>query len=127
MRLAWLRRGLSRRGRSARCYRTRMLRCRKVGVARRRAGGRREWLRAQVADAGSGRVVRKGEYPPGLDEAGAGEFSSVRLGSTAVEFVDLVVAASVAEMPRRDVPQAVVMATLGRLHDVNLVWPGSDW
>jgi hypothetical protein len=75
----------------------------------------------EVADAGSGRVGRQQQHPPRLDQAGAGEFASVRLWAALVELVDLVVAPAVAEVPRGDVPQAVVVAVVRRLNDVDLV------
>ncbi len=58
--------------------------------------------------------------PAGPDEAGLGQPGAVGLDPVLVELVDLLVPAPVAEVPLGDLPERVVVASLGRLDPVVL-------
>ncbi len=66
-------------------------------------------------------VARHVEDPAGADQVGHVQPGAVRLFLVLVEFVDLGVAAAVAEALLGDLPQALVVAAVGWLDDVHLL------
>lgn len=65
-------------------------------------------------------VARHLHDPAGPDEAGLGQLGTVRLHPVLVEIEDLLVPASVTEVPFGDLPEGVVVTALGRLDPVVL-------
>ena len=75
-------------------------------------------------DAGAVRVLGHQQRPARPDQAGDGELGPVRLDPVLVQLEDLPVAAAVAEVVLRDLPQRLVEPADRRIDRVHLVGVG---